>query len=92
MTKSIVRCDWCLSHPISVEYHDKEWGAPVHDDRRLLEFLILDAAQAGLSWLTILKKRQNYRQAFVEYDAAKIARFTSTRIAKLMQDPGIVRN
>ena len=73
-------------------YHDTEWGVPVHDDRRLFEFLILEGAQAGLSWETILKKRDNYRKAFDRFDAAKIARYTPARVAKLLRDPGIVRN
>ena len=78
--------------PLYAEYHDKEWGVPVHDDRVLFEFLILEGAQAGLSWETILKKRENYRTAFAGFDPVKVARFTPARLAKLMKDPGIVRN
>ena len=86
------RCDWCGSDPLYVSYHDDEWGVPVHDDRRLFEFLILEGAQAGLSWLTILKKRENYRKAFEGFDAGRIARYGGQDIARLLQDSGIVRN
>ena len=79
-------------NPLYATYHDEEWGIPVHDDRVLFEFLILEGAQAGLSWETILNKRENYRKAFAGFDAAKVARFTPARLATLMQDPGIVRN
>lgn len=78
--------------PLYAKYHDEEWGVPVHDDRVLFEFLILEGAQAGLSWETILKKRENYRQAFAGFDPAKVARFTPARVEKLLADPGIVRN
>ncbi|MGD1017883.1 MAG: DNA-3-methyladenine glycosylase I [Verrucomicrobiia bacterium] len=87
-----IRCDWCVDHPLMVEYHDTEWGVPLHDDRKLFEFLVLDAAQAGLSWRTILLKRENYRRAFENFDAEKVARYTDRRLAKLLLDPGIVRN
>jgi DNA-3-methyladenine glycosylase I len=87
-----VRCDWCLGHPLYVAYHDEEWGVPEHDDRALFEKLILDGAQAGLSWLTILKKREGYRRAFDGFDAEKIARYSECRIERLLADPGIVRN
>jgi DNA-3-methyladenine glycosylase I len=90
--KKIVRCGWCGTDPLYVAYHDEEWGVPVDDDRRLFEFLILEGAQAGLSWETILKKRDNYRKAFAGFDPAKVARFTPAKLARLMQDPGIVRN
>jgi len=86
-----VRC-FGSSLPIYAAYHDEEWGVPVHDDRVLFEFLILEGAQAGLSWETILKKRENYRRAFAGFDPATVARFTPARLAKLMRDPGIVRN
>jgi len=86
------RCPWCGDDALSVAYHDKEWGRPVHDDRVLFEFLILEGAQAGLSWTTILKKRENYRKALDGFDARKIARYTPARIEKLMRNPGIVRN
>lgn len=79
-------------NPLYARYHDTEWGVPVHDDRVLFEFLILEGAQAGLSWETILNKRQNYRKAFAGFDPTKVAKFTPARLTKLMQDPGIVRN
>jgi DNA-3-methyladenine glycosylase I len=85
------RCAWARSAPM-VEYHDREWGVPVHDDRVLFEFITLEGAQAGLSWETILRKRDAYRRAFAGFDPAKVARFTAARRAKLMRDPGIVRN
>ena len=86
------RCPWCLGSPEYIAYHDREWGRPVHDDRVFFEFLILEGAQAGLSWSTILAKRGNYRKAFEGFDAAKVARFTPARVEKLMGDAGIVRN
>jgi DNA-3-methyladenine glycosylase I len=85
------RCTWATSQDMW-SYHDTEWGVPVHDDRRHFEFLILEGAQAGLSWSTILNKRAGYRRVFADFDAEKVARFTPTRIAKLLADPGIVRN
>ncbi|MGK2907620.1 MAG: DNA-3-methyladenine glycosylase I [Desulfuromonadales bacterium] len=88
----IKRCTWCGSDPLYVAYHDEEWGVPVHDDRRLFEMLILEGAQAGLSWLTILKKRNNYRRALHNFDPDKIARYDDEEILRLMQDAGIVRN
>ena len=88
----IRRCGWCGEDALYVAYHDKEWGVPVHDDRRLFEFLILEGAQAGLSWITILRKRENYRQAFAGFDAGKVARFGARDVARLLADPGIVRN
>ena len=88
----IRRCGWCGEDALYVAYHDKEWGVPVHDDRRLFEFLILEGAQAGLSWITILRKRENYRQAFAGFDAGKVARFGTRDVARLLADPGIVRN
>lgn len=87
-----VRCAWATGSPQMSAYHDTEWGVPVHDDRTLFEFLILEGAQAGLSWSTILNKRENYRRAFHRFDAIKIARYTYADIARLMADPGIVRN
>jgi DNA-3-methyladenine glycosylase I len=75
-----------------IEYHDTEWGVPVHDDRKLFEFLVLDATQAGLSWRTVLLKRENYRKAFDNFDAGKVARYTDKRVEKLLKDPGIIRN
>jgi DNA-3-methyladenine glycosylase I len=86
------RCEWCGSDSLYVSYHDEEWGVPVHDDRRLFEFLILEGAQAGLSWLTILKKRENYRKAFDNFDVERIAKYGRQDITRLLQDPGIVRN
>ena len=86
------RCPWCLGSPEYRAYHDREWGRPVHDDRVFFEFLILEGAQAGLSWSTILAKRGNYRSLFAEFDPAKVARFTPARVEKLLKDPGIVRN
>lgn len=86
------RCEWCTSHPLYRAYHDEEWGVPEHDDQNLFEKIILDGAQAGLSWLTILKKREGYRRAFDGFDVAKIARYSDKKIARLLDDPGIVRN
>ncbi len=86
------RCEWCGDDPLYVAYHDDEWGVPVHDDRKLFEMLILEGAQAGLSWSTILKKRENYRKAFDHFDAKKIAKYDKAKVAKLLADPGIVRN
>ena len=89
--KNKKRCAWAQT-PLSIAYHDAEWGSPVHDDHVLFEFLILEGAQAGLSWETILKKRENYRKAFARFDPSKVARFTDERVARLMNDAGIVRN
>jgi len=86
------RCTWAESHPLLAEYHDKEWGRIVRDDHKLFEFLILESAQAGLSWLTILKKREGYRKAFAGFDPAKVAKFKSSKVESLMQDSGIIRN
>ena len=86
------RCDWCLKDPVYMAYHDTEWGVPVHDDNKLFEFLILEGAQAGLSWLTILKRREGYRKAFAGFDPAQVARFTTEQIAELLQDKSIIRN
>jgi len=90
--KEPARCPWCLAHPLMTVYHDTEWGVPLHDDRKLYEFLVLDAAQAGLSWQTVLLKRENYRRAFDNFDAAKIARYGNRNIARLLADAGIIRN
>lgn len=87
-----VRCDWCLGSEAYVRYHDEEWGVPVHDDGVLFEFLVLEGAQAGLSWSTILRKRENYRRLFAGFDPVRVARFTPARIERLLADPGIVRN
>jgi len=86
------RCPWAGEHPLYVAYHDEEWGVPLHDDRRLFEMLILEGAQAGLSWFTILRKRENYRRAFDEFDPARVARYTEKRQIELLADAGIVRN
>ena len=85
------RCGWARD-PLDVQHHDEEWGVPEHDDRRLFEFLILEGAQAGLSWLTILKKRDGYRKAFAGFDPEKVARFSASDVRRLLQDEGIVRN
>ena len=87
----IIRCSWAKSEP-HLTYHDREWGVPLHDDRRLFEFLVLEGAQAGLSWETILKKRENYRKAFNRFDPKAIARYDDRKIEQLLSDPGIVRN
>jgi DNA-3-methyladenine glycosylase I len=86
------RCRWCGNDPLYLAYHDEEWGVPVHDDRRLFEMLVLEGAQAGLSWLTILRKRDHYQQVFHQFDCEKIARYTSRDVRRLLADPGIVRN
>jgi DNA-3-methyladenine glycosylase I len=88
---STTRCSWART-PLSVAYHDAEWGVPVHDDRILFEFLTLEGAQAGLSWETILRKRDSYRDAFAGFDPARVARFTPAKVERLLQNPGIVRN
>jgi len=88
---TLVRCAWAQTEP-NISYHDREWGTPVHDDRLLFEFLILEGAQAGLSWETILKKRDAYRKAFDNFDPRRVARYTPARVEKLMNNPGIVRN
>jgi DNA-3-methyladenine glycosylase I len=91
--KSILRCPWVdPEKPDYVAYHDEEWGVPVRDDRRIFEFLTLEAAQAGLSWYTVLRKRENYRKAFAGFDPAKVARFDAAKIEKLMGDAGLIRN
>jgi DNA-3-methyladenine glycosylase I len=89
--KELTRCRWATT-PLSIAYHDAEWGNPVHDDRTLFEFLTLEGAQAGLSWETILRKRDAYRKAFAGFDPARVARFTPERISRLLENPGIVRN
>jgi DNA-3-methyladenine glycosylase I len=92
MNDEKTRCSWATSDPLYVRYHDEEWGVPVHDDRHLFEMLILEGAQAGLSWITILRKREAYRRAFAGFDPAKVARFDARKVASLMKDEGIVRN
>jgi DNA-3-methyladenine glycosylase I len=90
--ENIQRCGWSTSDPLYITYHDQEWGVPVHDDRLLFEFLILEGAQAGLSWITILRKRENYRQAFDQFDPQKVARFDDKKTLELLNNPGIIRN
>ncbi len=89
---SLDACPWCGQDPLYRQYHDIEWGVPVHADRTLFEFLILEGAQAGLSWLTVLRKRPHYRRLFADFDAEQVARFDAARVETLLQDPGIVRN
>ena len=86
------RCDWCTSHPLYIDYHDNEWGEPVHDEIKLFEMLNLEGAQAGLSWFTVLKKRENYREAFDQWDPEKIVKYDQQKIETLLQNPGIIRN
>ncbi len=88
----IQRCAWSTNDPLYIEYHDKEWGTPLHDDQTLFEFLILDGMQAGLSWITILKKRENFRKAFNNFNAVKVAAYKNLKIEKLMNNEGIIRN
>lgn len=90
--KDVQRCGWCGTEELYVKYHDEEWGAPVRDERKLFEFLILEGAQAGLSWITILRRRENYRAAFAAFDVQKVARFGPDDVARLIQDAGIIRN
>ena len=92
LDQSIVRCPWCGSDPLYISYHDHEWGVPLHDERRLFEMLTLEGAQAGLSWLTILRKREGYRRAFAGFDPQAVAEFGEADVARLLADPGIVRN
>ena len=92
MSKEKIRCSWCLKDDLYKNYHDEEWGTPLHDDQKLFELLCLEGAQAGLSWYTILKKRDNYRKAFDNFDANKMAKYTPAKIQKLLLDEGIVRN
>jgi DNA-3-methyladenine glycosylase I len=89
---TITRCAWAGTDPLYVEYHDTEWGVPVHDDVKHFEFLVLEGAQAGLSWITVLRKREAYRAAFANFDPAKVARFDARKQARLLENPGIVRN
>lgn len=86
------RCEWCLSDPIYVKYHDEEWGTPVHEDRKHFEFLLLESAQSGLSWITILRKRENYRKAYDGFNAEKIASYGEDKVEALLNDAGIIRN
>ena len=88
------RCEWSAfsNNPVMIQYHDREWGVPIHDDRTLFEFLVLEGAQAGLTWQTVLNKRENYRKAFHRFDPAKIARYDKEDVKRLLHDPGIIRN
>ncbi|HWK22962.1 MAG TPA: DNA-3-methyladenine glycosylase I [Ureibacillus sp.] len=88
----MIRCDWVTKEPLYIEYHDKEWGVPVYDNQKLFEMLCLEGAQAGLSWWTILQKRENYREAFDQFDAEKIVQYTEEKLLALKENPGIVRN
>lgn len=92
MQKPVQRCHWCGNDPLYIDYHDREWGVPLYDDQKLFEFLLLEGAQAGLSWITILRKRENYRRAFDDFNAEKIARYGDKKIQNLLKNPGIVRN
>ena len=86
------RCDWAGDEPIMISYHDEEWGVPIRDDRKLFEFLVLEGAQAGLSWRTVLRKREGYRRAFQGFDPERVARYGDKEVARLLSDPGIIRN
>ena len=90
--KTMERCDWVTSDPLYIQYHDREWGVPVHADKTLFEFLLLEGAQAGLSWITILKRREGYRKAFADFDPETVAGFTQKEIDQRLKDPGIIRN
>jgi DNA-3-methyladenine glycosylase I len=92
LTPHSKRCQWCGTDPLYVKYHDEEWGRETHDDRILFEFMVLESAQAGLSWITVLRKRENYRKAFAGFDPVKVAAFTSDDVGRLLQDAGIIRN
>lgn len=91
-TRDLKRCSWCGADPLYMKYHDEEWGKPVHDDKTLFEFLVLESAQAGLSWITILRRRDGYRKAFANFDVKKVAAFDEHDVERLMQDTGIIRN
>ena len=90
--KELIRCRWCVGNDIMMDYHDNEWGVPLHDDQKHFEFIVLDGFQAGLSWLTVLRKRHNYRTAFANYDLKKIAAFDDSDVEELMLNDGIIRN
>lgn len=90
--EQVTRCEWCGTDELYVKYHDEEWGVPVHDDRVHFEMLVLEGAQAGLSWITVLRKRENYRKAFDNFDVNKVAKYSEKKIEKLLQNPGIIRN
>src|ERR1700733_14893656 len=92
MSTEIKRCTWAGTDPLYIKYHDEEWGKPIHDDKILFEFLILESAQAGLSWITILRRRENYRKAYANFDVKKVAAFDEKDVARLLNDEGIIRN
>lgn len=92
LSTDVVRCGWCGTDELYCQYHDEEWGVPVYDDQKMFEFLTLEGAQAGLSWITVLRKREAYRKAFDNFDPVKIARYSEARKARLLQNPGIIRN
>jgi len=92
MPRKIIRCEWCGDDPLYIKYHDEEWGMPEHDDRKLFEMLLLEGAQAGLSWITVLKKRENYRKAFSNFNPNRIAKYDSKKVKELLNNPGIIRN
>ena len=92
MAKEIIRCGWCVGKPLYEKYHDEEWGTPVYDDQKQFEFLVLESAQAGLSWWTILQRRENYRKAFANFDYKKVAKFSQEKVKKLILDASIIRN
>jgi 3-methyladenine DNA glycosylase len=92
ITESLPRCDWCTSDPLYISYHDNEWGREVMEDRKMFEFIVLESAQAGLSWLTILRRREGYRKAFADFDVHNVAQFTEEDVERLMLDSGIIRN
>ncbi|WP_448701567.1 DNA-3-methyladenine glycosylase I [Mucilaginibacter sp. AW1-3] len=91
-TNELIRCRWCGTDPLYMKYHDEEWGKEVHDDKILFEFLLLEGAQAGLSWITILRRRENYRKAFADFDVEKVAKFNEKDVERLLNDEGIIRN
>jgi len=90
--KSIIRCEWARKHPLEQDYHDLQWGVPLYDEQKLFEMLCLESAQAGLSWLTVLQKRENYRKAFEDFDIVKVANFSDQKVEKLLKNKGIIRN
>ena len=92
MSRQIIRCKWCENDPLYIKYHDAEWGIPVYEDKKIFEFLLLESFQAGLSWITILKKRENFRIAFDKFDYEKIANYSDKKLEVLRQDAGIIRN
>lgn len=90
--KELTRCAWCGTDPLYVRYHDEEWGVPVHSDRKMFEFLVLESAQAGLSWITVLRKRAEYKKVFANFDYTKVAKFSTRDVERLLKNPGIIRN